>query len=175
MHTRSGAWRCCDGKGRAARAQCELLLAAAVIVLYWTLNLHWCVLLASSKKITCCDHWITAVSQMNGCYSSQYPSWLTKSLRLQAVWGLPSANVCEAAHIAKCECLWSRANCQVQMFLKKPNRRLQQLLAVEKKTSLQQLKLSTFYMMFHLTLTFYPHHTGMRLQMLYTNRSVEIC
>jgi len=25
---------------------------------------------------------------------------------------------------AKCKCLWSRANCQVRMFLKQPNRRL---------------------------------------------------
>jgi len=29
--------------------------------------------------------------------------------------------------------------------------------------------------MFHLTLIFYPHHTGMRSQMLYTNGSFEIC
>jgi len=33
MHARSGAWRCCDGKGRAARVQCELLLAGSFIVL----------------------------------------------------------------------------------------------------------------------------------------------
>jgi len=46
----------------------------------------------------------------------------------------PSANVCEAGLIAKCECLRSRANCQVRMFVKQPNRRLQQLLAVENKT-----------------------------------------
>jgi len=37
MHARSGAWRCCDGKGRAARVQCELLLARSFIVLCWTL------------------------------------------------------------------------------------------------------------------------------------------
>jgi len=54
------------------------------------------------------------------------------------------------------------------MFLKQSNRRLQQLLAVENKTILQQLKPSTLYMMFQLTLIFYPHHTGMRLQMLFT-------
>jgi len=29
--------------------------------------------------------------------------------------------------------------------------------------------------MFHLTLIFYPHHTGMHSQMLYTNGSFEIC
>jgi len=29
--------------------------------------------------------------------------------------------------------------------------------------------------MFHLTLIFYPHHTGMRSQMLYTSVSFEIC
>jgi len=61
------------------------------------------------------------------------------------------------------------------MFLKQPNRRLQQLLAVENKTIFQQPKLSTFYIIFHLTLIFYPHHTGMRSQMLYTNVSFEIC
>jgi len=33
MHARSIAWRCCDGKGRAASVQCELLLAATFIVL----------------------------------------------------------------------------------------------------------------------------------------------
>ena len=59
---------------------------------------------------------------------------------------------------AKCECLWMRAKCQVQMFLKQPNRRQQKLLAVENKTILQQPKPSTFYIMFHLRLIFYPHH-----------------
>jgi len=29
--------------------------------------------------------------------------------------------------------------------------------------------------MFHLTLIFYPHHTGMLSQILYTNGSFEIC
>jgi len=66
-------------------------------------------------------------------------------------------------------------NCQVRIFLKQPNRWLQQLLGVENKTILQQLKLSTLCMMFHLTLTFYPHHTGMRSQMHYTNGLFEIC
>jgi len=64
---------------------------------------------------------------------------------------------------------------QVRMFVKQPNRRLQQFLAVENKTILQQLKPSTLYMMFQLTLIVYPHHTGMRSQMLYTNGSFEIC
>ena len=75
---------------------------------------------------------------------------------------------------AKCECLWSSAHCYVQMFVKQPNRRLQQLLAAENKTILQQLKPSALYMMFQLTLIFYPHHTGMRSQMLYTNGSFVI-
>jgi len=61
------------------------------------------------------------------------------------------------------------------MFVKQLNRRLQQLLAVENKTILQQLKPSTLYMMFQLTLIFYPHHTGMCSEMLYTNGSFEIC
>jgi len=30
-------------------------------------------------------------------------------------------------------------------------------------------------MMFQLTLIFYPHHTGMRSEMLYTNGSFAIC
>ena len=60
----------------------------------------------------------------------------------------------------KCECLWSSAHCQVQMFV---------------NTILQQLKPSTLYMMFQLTLIFYPHHTGMRSEMLYTNGLFEIC
>jgi len=61
------------------------------------------------------------------------------------------------------------------MFVKQSNRRLQQLLAVENKTILQQLRPSTLYMMFQLTLIFYPHHTGMRSEMLYTNGPFEIC
>jgi len=60
------------------------------------------------------------------------------------------------------------------MFLKQPNRRLQQLLAVENETILQQPKPSTFHIIFYLTLIFNPHHTGMRSQMLYTNGSFEI-
>ena len=76
---------------------------------------------------------------------------------------------------AQCECLWSSAHCQVRMFVKQPNRRLQHLLAVENKTIMQQPKPSTSYLMFHLTLIFYPHHTDMRSQMLYTNGSFEIC
>jgi len=40
---------------------------------------------------------------------------------------------------------------------------------------LQQLKPSTLYMMFQLTLIYYPHHTGMRSQMLCTDGSFEIC
>jgi len=66
-------------------------------------------------------------------------------------------------------------DCQVRMFVKQPNWQLQQLLAVENKTILQQLKPSTLYMMFQLTLIFYPHHTGMCSEMLYTNGSFEIC
>ena len=174
MHSRSGAWRCCDGKERAARVQCELLLAANFVVLCWTLNFHWYVFLGSSEKITSRDNWITAFSQINGSCASRCPSCLTKVLRKQAVWRLSSANVCEAVRIAKCECLWSRANCEVRRFLKLPNRRLQQLLVVENKTILQQPKPSTFYIMFHLTLIFYPHHTGMRSEMLYTNGTFEI-
>jgi len=120
--------------------QCERLLAGSFIVLCWTLNLHWYVLLGSSKKIISRAHWISTFSQINGCYSSRCLSCITKALRKRAIWRLPSANVCEAAHVAKCECLWSKANCQVRMFVKQPNKQLQQLLAVENKPILQQLK-----------------------------------
>jgi len=65
---------------------------------------------------------------------------------------LPSANVCEAAEQAA-----------------------PAVIVVENKTILQQLKLSTLYMMFQLTLIFYPHHTDMRSEMLYTNGSFETC
>jgi len=157
MHARSGAWHCCDGKGRVARVQCELLLAATFIVLCWTLNLHLCVLLASNEKITCRDHWITAVNANERVLFFAMPLLAHKDFALTG--GLKTA---------MCECLWSNTHCQVRMFLKQSNRRLQQLLAVENKTILQQLKPSTLYMMFQLTLIFYPHHTGMRLQMLFT-------
>jgi len=76
---------------------------------------------------------------------------------------------------ATCECLWSSAHCQVRMFVKQPKRWLQQLLAVENKTILQQPKPSTFYITFQLTLIFYPHNTGMCSEMLYTNGSFEMC
>ena len=76
---------------------------------------------------------------------------------------------------AKCKCLWSSAPCQVRMFLRQLNRWLQQLLAVENKTILQQPKPSTLSMMFHVTQIFYPHHIGMCSQMLYTNGLFEIC
>ena len=75
---------------------------------------------------------------------------------------------------AKCEWLWSSTHWQVRMFVKQPNRRLQKLLAVENKIILQQLKQPTHYMMFQLTLIFYPHHTGMRSEKFYTNGSFEI-
>jgi len=90
---------------------------------------------------------------------------------------LPYKGFAPTGHLktAKCECLRNRANCQVRMFVKQPNKRLQQLLAVENKTILQQLKPPTHYMMSQFTLIFYPHHTGMRSEMLYTNGSFEIC
>jgi len=122
----------------------------------------YCPLLNSKSPLICIvekqqkdhNHWIAAFSQINGCYSSRCPSCLTKT----ALTG--------RLKTAKCECLRSSAHCQVRMFVKQPNRWLQQLLAVENKIILQQLKLSTLYMMFQLTLIFYPHQTGMRSEML---------
>jgi len=118
MHARSGAWRCCDWKGQATRVQCELLLAATFSVLFWTPNLHWNVLLGSSKKITSRDHWITAFSQINSVIlrvslpASQrfYANGPFENCQVQMFVkqrALPSANVCEAGIIAKCECFWS--------------------------------------------------------------------
>jgi len=95
-------WEKTSGKGAM-----WAIVAATFIVLCWTLNLHLCVLLGSSKKITRRDHWITTFSQINGCYSSRCHSWLTKALRYRAVWRLPSANVYEAGLITKCKCFWS--------------------------------------------------------------------
>ena len=106
----------------SSKVQCELLLAGSFIVLCWTLNLHWFVLLGSSKKITSHDHWITAFSQINGCHSSRCPSCLTKAQRLCANGpfedcqvrmfvkqrALPSANVYEAAEqaVSAVTCCW---------------------------------------------------------------------
>ena len=53
-------------------------------------------------------------------------------------------------------------DCEVRMCVKQPNRLLQQLLAVENKTILQQPKPSTFWIRFNVTLIFSPHHIGMR-------------
>jgi len=69
---------------------------------------------------------------------------------------LSSANVCEAGLIAKSECLWSSRTGGSNSYLLLIN-----------KIILQQLKPSTLDMMFQLTLIFYPHHTGMRSEMLY--------
>jgi len=68
------------------KVQCELLLAATFSVLCWTLNLHWNVLLGSSEKIISRDDWITAFSQINGCYSSRCPSCLLKTVKCECLW-----------------------------------------------------------------------------------------
>jgi len=77
-------------------------------------------------------------------------------------------------------------DCQVRMFVKQralPSANVfeaaeQMAPAVTccwKQNNFAAAKTVNFYIMFHLTLIFYPHHTGMRSQMLYTNRSFEIC
>ena len=103
--------------------------------------------------------------------SLNYYLFANQRVSFFAIPFLPYKGFALTGHLktAKCECLWSSAHCQVRMFMKQQNRRFQQLLAVENKTILQQLKPSTLYMMFQLTLIFYPYHTGMRSQMLYTN------
>ena len=145
MHARSGAWRCCDDKEWAARVQCELLFG----------RIFYCPLLNSKSPLIC----IVGKQQknhkprsLNCCYFANQrvlffaiPFLPYKALCLRTIWRLPSANVCEAARIAKCECLRSRANCQVRMLVKQPNRQLQQLLAVENKTILQQLTVNSLH------------------------------
>jgi len=97
MHALSGAWRGCDGNGWAARVQCELLLAGSFMVLCWTLNLHWYVLLGSSKKIASRDHWIIAFSANQRVLFVAMPFLHYKGFAL-------------TGHLktAKCECLRSR-------------------------------------------------------------------
>ena len=129
----------------------------------------------AAKKNTSGNHWTTAFSQINRCYSSRC---IPASQRLCAngpfedclvrmfvkQHALPSVNVCEAGLIAKCECFWSSRTDGSSSYL---------LLKIKQFCSSQNRP--TFYIMLNLTLIFYPHHTGMRSQMLYTNGSFEIC
>ena len=130
----------------------------------------YCSLLNSKSPLVC----IVGMQRKDHTELLVFCKWMGVILH-NALPGLQRLALTGRLKTAKCECLWSSAHCQVRMFLKQPNRRLQQLLAVENKTILQQLKPSTFCMIFHITLIFYPHHTGMRSQMLYTNGSFEIC
>jgi len=137
--------------------QCEILLAATFIIC-WTLNLHWFLLLVSSKKFTSRDHWITGLSQINGCYSSQCLSCPKKAVHKWAIWRLQSANVCEAA----------------------PNTQLKQLLAGEKYICpLAKIVKSLHHYVRSQWKRFwvyiYAHCSSMRSQMLYTRGSFEIC
>ena len=125
-------------------------------ILCWTLNLHWYVLLGSSKNSQ------AAITELLLC---------RKSTGVILHDALGFALMCHLK-TAKCEWLRSRANRHVRMFVKQPIRRLQCLLAVESKKMLQKLKPSTLYMMFQLTLIFFPHHAGMHSEMLYPNRRV---
>ena len=147
MRAHSSARHCCDGKGRAARVQCELLLAATFIVLCWI-----CIVGKQQK-----DH---KPQSLNYCF------FTNQRVLFFMMPFLTWQRLCTNRPFE---------DYQLRMFVKQPNRRLHQLLAVENKTILQQLKPSTLYMMFQLTLIFYPHHTGMRSEMLYTNGSFEIC
>jgi len=76
---------------------------------------------------------------------------------------LPSANVCEAGLIAKCECLWSSRTGGSSSYL---------LLKIKQFCNSQNRRLC---MTFQLTLIFCPHHTGMHSEILCTNGSFEIC
>jgi len=94
----------------SGRVQCKLLLAVTFSVLSWTLNLHWCILLASSGKITRCDHWIY-------CFLAN--QWVL----FFAIPFLAHKDFSLTVHLktAKCECLWSSAYCQVRMVVKLGN------------------------------------------------------
>jgi len=61
------------------------------------------------------------------------------------------------------------------MFLKQPNRQLQQLFAVENKNNFAAAKTVNSLNDVPPHTNFDPHYTGMRSQMLNTNRSFEIC
>ena len=137
MHARSDAWRCCDGKGRGARVQCELLLAATLFSVELSISI---------------DTYCWEVAKIHKPWSLHYCFVANKWVLFFAMPFLPYKGFALMGHLktAKCEWLRSRANRHVRMFVKQPNRRLQCLLAVENKKNLQQLKPSTLYMMFQL-------------------------
>ena len=75
---------------------------------------------------------------------------------------LPSANVFEAVLNAKCECFWNSQTPGYSSYL---------LLKIKQFCSSWNRQ----HCAWCFTLIFYPHHTGMRSEMLYTNGSFEIC
>jgi len=117
MHARSGAWRCCDGKGRAARVQCEQLLAATFIVLCWTLiSIDMYCWEAAKRSQAAITELLLFGKSMGVILQDALPASQRlcanrplKTAKCECLWSraLPSANVCEAGLIAKCECLWS--------------------------------------------------------------------
>jgi len=76
---------------------------------------------------------------------------------------LPSANVCEAWLIAKCQCLWSSQTDGSSSYLP-----LKKIFAAAKTiSSLHDVPTHSNFL--------YPRHTAMRSEMLYTNGSFAIC
>jgi len=157
MHARSGAWRCCDGKGRWARVQCELLLAATFIIC-WTLNLHWFVLLGSSKN-------------------SQ--AAITELLLYRKSTGV----ILRDAFPALERLCTNRPfeDCKVRMFVKQRQTHSWSSYLPGKKyyypkgkivKSLRHYVLSQWKRFW---LCIYAHCSNMRSQMLYTRASFEIC
>ena len=114
-------------------------------------------IVGKQQKIHNRDHGITALSQINGCYSSRCLSCPKKALHKWAIWRLQSANVCEAA----------------------PNTQLKQLLAGEKYIyptakivkSLHHYVLSQWKRFW---VYIYALCIGLSTQMLYPNRRIEI-
>ena len=158
MHACSDAWRCCDWKGRAARVLCELLLAATFSVLCWTLTSieMYCWEAAKRSQVA-----ITELLLFRKSTSVILRDALPASQRLCA--NGPFEN-CQVRMFKQRACFWSSRTDGSCSYL---------LLKTKQFCSSQNCL--TFYIMFHLTLIFYPHHTGMRSQMLHTNGSFKIC
>ena len=158
MHACSDAWRCCDWKGRAARVLCKLLLAATFSVLCWTLISieMYCWEAAKRSQVA-----ITELLLFRKSTSVILRDALPASQRLCA--NGPFEN-CQVRMFKQRACFWSSRTDGSCSYL---------LLKTKQFCSSQNCL--TFYIMLHLTLIFYPHHTGMRSQMLHTNGSFKIC
>jgi len=126
MHARSDAWRCCDGKGRGTRVQCELFLAATLFsVELWISIDTYCS--GKQQKFTSRDHCFVA-NQRVLFFAMRFLPYkgfaLTghlKTAKCEWLW---------AASIAMCYCLRSSAEntaeavtCQGKIYLSQSKNR----------------------------------------------------